>query len=87
MECALSELELKRLHWRARRGMLENDLILSRFLNAHGARLKAAEAAALARLLELPDHELLDLLLGRKEPSGDLATSDIIALLAQLRAA
>jgi succinate dehydrogenase flavin-adding protein (antitoxin of CptAB toxin-antitoxin module) len=30
--------ELNRLRWRCRRGMLENDLILARYLDARGAR-------------------------------------------------
>ncbi|KND56388.1 YgfY protein [Candidatus Paraburkholderia kirkii] len=41
--------------------------------------------AALTRLLELSDNELMDLLLARAEPEGDLATPDVIRLLKMLR--
>jgi antitoxin CptB len=60
--------ELARLRWRCRRGMLENDLILARFLDARGAALSGDEASALSRLLDLPDGELWALLSGRAEP-------------------
>ncbi|HXF45111.1 MAG TPA: succinate dehydrogenase assembly factor 2 [Burkholderiaceae bacterium] len=83
----LSELERRRLRWRARRGLLENDLLLGRFLDRRGDALDGREAAALARLLELADNDLLDLLLARKEPAPPLDTADIKALLAQMRAA
>jgi antitoxin CptB len=56
---------LRRLRWRARRGLLENDLVVSRFLDRDGAGLAPAAADALARLLELSEAELLDLLLDR----------------------
>ena len=50
--------ELSRMRWRCRRGMLENDLILTRFLDAHGGTICAADVAALDRLLDLADGEL-----------------------------
>ena len=49
--------------------MLENDLILARFLDARGAAISEREIAALDRLLELPDNDLWDLLSGRAEPA------------------
>ncbi|MEO8675576.1 MAG: succinate dehydrogenase assembly factor 2, partial [Casimicrobiaceae bacterium] len=42
---------LSRLRWRCRRGMLENDLILTRFLDARGERMTEDEATALGALL------------------------------------
>jgi antitoxin CptB len=60
--------ELNRLRWRCRRGMLENDLILTRFLDARGERISDQEVIALDRLLELSDNELWDLLAGLQEP-------------------
>ena len=56
---------LNRLRWRCRRGMLENDLILTRFLDARGDAITDQEVAALDVLLELSDNELWDLLSGR----------------------
>jgi succinate dehydrogenase flavin-adding protein (antitoxin of CptAB toxin-antitoxin module) len=56
--------EAERLKWRSRRGLLELDLILTRFWARGGAACEA-EAQALAALLDLPDNDLLDLLMGR----------------------
>ncbi|MCE2644074.1 MAG: succinate dehydrogenase assembly factor 2 [Burkholderiaceae bacterium] len=82
----LDDLALRRLRWRARRGLLENDLIIERFLAAHGSRMTSTDLDAFARLLELPDNELLDLLLARKEPAADVDSSCVRALLGRLRA-
>jgi antitoxin CptB len=76
-----------RLRWRARRGLLENDLIVSRFLDAHELDLTDDEVDAFSRLMELSDNELMDLLLARKEPSGEVDLPHVRALLARLRAA
>lgn len=84
--CADSAAVLRRLRWRARRGLLENDLVIGRFLDLHGRSLGAAEAAVLGRLLELPDQTLLELLLARQEPAGELDGPAVRALLAALRA-
>jgi antitoxin CptB len=62
----------RRLRWRARRGLLENDLVLTRFLDEHEAQLTDVDVAGLDRLLDLPDNELLDLILARTEPDADV---------------
>jgi len=85
MSTGPSETELRRLRWRARRGLLENDLILDRFLAREGNALDERGAAALQRLLELGDNELLDLLLERAQLRAPLDTEDVKALLARLR--
>ena len=74
---------LNRIRWRCRRGMLENDIVLARFLDARGPTLTEVEIAMLDRLLELTDNELWDLIAGRSEPQ-DLHA---LPLLEQLRAA
>jgi len=76
-----------RLRWRARRGLLENDLIVTRFLDVHEATLTDEEVDAFSRLMDLADNELMDLLLARKEPAGDVDLPHVHALLARLRAA
>jgi antitoxin CptB len=48
-----------RLRWRSRRGLLENDIILTRFLDAHEMTLSDAEVAALTLLLDQTDNDLL----------------------------
>lgn len=76
-----------RLRWRARRGLLENDLILTRFLDAHELSLNDEEVAALTLLLDQTDNDLLDLLLARKEAAGEIDVPEVHALLARLRLA
>lgn len=77
---ALTATEFNRLRWRCRRGMLENDLVLSQFLERRGAALEEAEVAALDRLLDLADDALWDLLSGRVEP-GDPGLAPVLAAL------
>ncbi|MFT5535149.1 MAG: antitoxin CptB [Candidatus Paceibacteria bacterium] len=76
-----------RLRWRARRGLLENDLILTRFLDAHEAGLTDDEVDALTRILDVSDNDLMDLILARKEPDGADDLPRVHALLTRLRAA
>jgi antitoxin CptB len=78
---------VRRLRWRARRGLLENDILLSRYLDAHVETMEEAEIEALDRLLDLSDPELLDLILRRREPEGALDTPAVRALVEALRAA
>ena len=85
-EALLDEREVAVLRWRCRRGLVENDLFIERFFQAHGAHLSTAQARGLTALMDLPDNDLLDLLLRRKEPSGDLATGEVQTVLEQMRA-
>ena len=82
----LGERELSKLKWRCRRGLLENDLFIERFFKQSEAALTVDQAQAMTDLMDLSDNDLLDLLLGRKEPQGALATADVLALLKQMRA-
>ena len=79
----MDSTELARLRWRCRRGLLESDLILERFMEARGELISDDEVVGLDRLLRLSDSELWDLLAGRAEP--DDAT--LGPLVAALRAA
>ncbi|MCE2990082.1 MAG: succinate dehydrogenase assembly factor 2 [Nitrosomonadaceae bacterium] len=60
-----------RIRWRARRGLLENDLLLQPFLADALEQLSAAELRVLDKLLQLSDNDLLDVLMGRKEAADD----------------
>jgi len=60
--------------------MLENDLILERFLDARGEAITEPEIAALNRLLELSDNELWDLL-SRRQESEDAAVRPLLETL------
>lgn len=75
-----------RLRWRGRRGLLENDLIITRFLDAHEEGLTDVEVEAFSILMELPDNDLLNLLLARNEPEGENDLPHVRALLARMRA-
>ena len=85
MAVVIGDLERRRLRWRARRGLLENDIIVTRYLDRHGQDLTADEILALEALLDLPDNELLDLLLGRKELAGALDDNAVRTVLDGLR--
>ena len=76
-----------RLRWRSRRGLLENDIILTRFLDAYETELTDEEVDALTRLLDLSDNALMDLVLARKEPEGEVDLPHVRALLQRLRIA
>ena len=56
-----------RLRWRSRRGLLENDLILTRFLDRHEDALSDEDVGALTQLLELSDNTLMDVILSGAE--------------------
>jgi len=63
----LGNAELYRLKSDARRGLLENDLILQRFFERYGAQLNEEDGKVLSQLLALDDNDLMDLLIGRKD--------------------
>jgi succinate dehydrogenase flavin-adding protein (antitoxin of CptAB toxin-antitoxin module) len=52
--------------------LLELDIVLERFWKRAGDGMTDAEAAALEKLLVLPDNDLLDLVMGRAEAPDDL---------------
>jgi antitoxin CptB len=72
--------DLRRLRWRCRRGLLENDLMLARFLERHATGLDAARLAALNVLLEYGDNDLWDLLSGRAE-CDDARLAPVVAMI------
>ena len=74
---------LERLKWRSRRGLLELDLVFERFWAGPGRELDEAEAAALERLLLLPDNDLLDLVMERRA----CEESELRGVLGKLKAA
>ena len=82
---ALSTADLGRLKWRCRRGLLENDLFVERFFRRHEAGLTLDQVHGLQSLMDLSDNDLLDLLLARKEPVGDLDRPEVKQVLALMR--
>lgn len=64
--------DLERLRWRSRRGLLEMDLVLTRFIALHLEKLDENELRAYAQLLQESDNDLLDYVNGRARPDSDL---------------
>ncbi|PXW92393.1 antitoxin CptB [Sphaerotilus hippei] len=81
----LDERALSKLRWRCRRGLLENDLFIERFFQRYESTLTVRQAAGIELLMDLADNDLLDLLLQRREPEGELARPEVVDVLAQLR--
>jgi antitoxin CptB len=67
----------ERLKWKCRRGLLELDLVLERYLRRHPAD------ADLGALLDLPDNDLWDIVSGR----SDRYDGSLRGIVARLRAA
>ncbi len=63
-----AELELARLKWRCRRGMLELDLLLQPFVETCYGQLPEEEREQFHELLDLGDQQLLGYLLKQEEP-------------------
>ena len=84
-DALLDERSLSRLRWRCRRGLLENDLFVERFFARHANSLTQRQAQGLQALMDLPDNDLLDLLLARRQPEGGLDCPQVREVLAQMR--
>ena len=85
MHTVIDERALSKLRWRCRRGLLENDLLIERFFARHGSCITPRQADALQSLMDLPDNDLLDLFLRRREPEGALLRDDVTEVLALMR--
>ncbi len=82
---SLDAKQIYQLHSAARRGLLENDLILERFFHRFAHELNEEQGKALSTLLQLDDNDLLDLLLARKELSPAMDSESARAVLSMLR--
>jgi len=78
----MDRLQHDRLKWKCRRGLLELDLVLERFLQAEAEALSQRDAAMLNELLEQPDNDLWDLVIGR----SNRVDARLRGILARLRA-
>ena len=72
-----------RLAWKCRRGLLELDLVLDRFLRRHAAAMNDQELVLLGELLDHADNDLWEVVSGRSERFDPRHG----ALVARLRAA
>ncbi len=78
---------LRRLRWRCRRGLLENDLFIERFFERHGEQLTVSLVQGLLELMDLSDNDLMDLLLARKEPDAGQSSPEMLEVLSMMRVA
>ncbi|HUG23299.1 succinate dehydrogenase assembly factor 2 [Piscinibacter sp.] len=85
MHTVIDERALSKLRWRCRRGLLENDLFIERFFERHAATLTGEQAQGLEALMALADNDLLDLLLARTQPEGELLRDDVVQVLGLMR--
>lgn len=74
---------LERVRWRARRGLLELDIVLGRFIEACYSQLSEQEKLIFEELLDMPDNPLWDMIAGRAEATQQ----DYQSLLAKISAA
>jgi antitoxin CptB len=89
----LDERSLSKLRWRCRRGLLENDLLIEKFFDAHQDSITVDQAKGLNDLMDLSDNDLLDLLLRRRDPAqladaqalASATTTEALLVLHQLR--
>ncbi len=58
---------INRIRWSARRGLLENDIVLEKYFNASASAMTEDDITGLSALLDLSDNDLLDLVMARKE--------------------
>ena len=75
--------ELNRLRWRCRRGLLELDIVLDRFLERHYATLSSTELDVFNTLLLEADATLWDMVSTTPQPNDTGA--DQLRVLAMLR--
>lgn len=67
---ALTDVFNRRMLWRCRRGLLELDIVLQRFIGGGMHRLSQTQLAAFDGLLDMTDHDLWALLSGQASCQG-----------------
>ncbi|WP_293005818.1 succinate dehydrogenase assembly factor 2 [Nitrosomonas sp.] len=72
--------EFERACWRCRRGMLELDIVLQRFMDHNYRQLDETGLLQFERLLALPDNDLWDLISG-KQVNCDTQWRSVLELL------
>lgn len=74
---------LERVRWRSRRGLLELDIVLGRFIENGYAQLDDTGQRAFEEFLDMPDNPLWDMIAGKQEAN----TGEQQVLLEKIRAA
>jgi antitoxin CptB len=75
----LDPVSMQRIRWRCRRGLLELDIVLGRFIE-HYASLNTQQQVLFDTLLDLPDTNLWDMISG-KLPALDEDQRELLLLI------
>ena len=75
---AQNQAESRRLAWRCRRGLLELDIVLQRFVAQYYEGLSVAELSAFDAMLALPDNDFWALVSGENPKPINLETLAVI---------
>lgn len=81
----MRDAELRRLAWRCRRGMLELDIVLQRFIVQHFNGLTLAQLKAFDDLLELPDNDFWALVSSDKIKPKNVDTVNVVNKIRALK--
>lgn len=79
----------RRLAWRCRRGMLELDIVLQRFVDVHFTALSAQQLSAFDEMLALPDNEFWALLSSQQaqpHPKLQAKNADVLSVIHKIKA-
>ena len=80
----MNEAEQRRLAWRCRRGLLELDIVLQRFVNGQFDTLSSDELQVFDVMLELPDNDFWALISATETAHEN---GSVHAVITKLRAA
>ena len=72
------DAQKRRLMWRCRRGMLELDIVLQRFITQYFHTLTAAQLTVFDGLLDLPDKEFWALVSCNNSRLKDVDTAQLV---------
>jgi antitoxin CptB len=78
-----TELEVRRLRWQCRRGMLELDHLLDRFLDIGYPELSQSQRLVFVRLLAEQDQRLSDWFMSRSDPP-DPELRELVRLIVEV---
>ena len=67
----IAQKEINRMHWAARRGMLELDLVLEPFVTARYAQLSKSDRRCFQRLMLCEDQDLFAWFMQRGRPGDE----------------
>ncbi len=73
-------IETQRMQWRCRRGLLELDIVLERFVSRCYEHLAAEQLRIFDDLLNYTDNELLDLIINRSQ-SPNREVQELVLLM------